>query len=80
MGQSGFDLGKIIMWSTMRKPEEDPFDQEERVAIDFLTRCMDLDPARRIGAEEALGSEFLKMGELGVVGEEEEEDMDILEP
>lgn len=76
VGQSGFDLGKIIMWSTVR---EKPFDEEERVAVDFLTRCMDLDPARRIGAEEALGSEFLRMGEEGIIGAEEE-DMDILEP
>lgn len=78
IGQSGFDLGKIIMWSTVRTETNSPFTPEERVAVDFLTRCMDLDPSRRISAEEALGSEFLRMGEEGVVGGEEE-DMDILQ-
>lgn len=79
IGQSGFDLGKIIMWSTVRTEAESPFMAEERVAVDFLTRCMELDPARRISADEALGSEFLRLGEEGVVGGEEE-DMDILHP
>lgn len=78
VGQSGFDLGKIIMWSTVRDDGDRPFTNEERVAVDFLTRCMELDPSRRISAEEALASEFLMMGlEGGLVGEEE--DMDILQ-
>lgn len=79
IGQSGFDLGKIIMWSTVRTDAEQPFTAEERVAVDFLTRCMDLDPSRRISAEEALASEFLRLGEEGVMSGEEE-DLDILQP
>lgn len=78
IGSSGFDLGKIIMWSTVRTEANSPFTAQERVAVDFLTRCMDLDPSKRISADEALGSEFLRMGEEGVVGGEEE-DMDILQ-
>lgn len=79
IGQSGFDLGKIIMWSTVRTEANQPFTAEERVAVDFLTRCMDLDPSRRISAEEALESEFLRLGQDGVMSGEEE-DLDILRP
>lgn len=79
VGQNGFDLGKIILWSTVRDEKKAPFSPEERVAIDFLTRCMELDPSRRISAEEALEHEFLMLGvEAG--GASEEDDMDILRP
>ncbi|KAF3763986.1 kinase-like protein [Cryphonectria parasitica EP155] len=77
IGQSGFDLGKIIMWSTVR--EETPLSNDERIAIDFLNRCMELDPSRRISADEALEHEFLSLGMDRDVGSEED-DMDILQP
>lgn len=78
IGANGFDLGKIIMWSTVRNEKEQPFTKEELVALDFLARCMELDPTRRISAEEALEHEFLMSG-LESQGSEEE-DMDILQP
>lgn len=78
VGASGFDLGKIIMWSTVRNDKERPFTDEEEIALDFLARCMELDPSRRISAEEALDHDFLMMG-LDSQGSEEE-DLDILQP
>ncbi|KAJ1299633.1 hypothetical protein OPQ81_011983 [Rhizoctonia solani] len=79
IGQSGFDLGKIILWSTVREEKDEPLTNEERLAIDFLNRCMELDPSRRISADEALEHEFLALAVERDVGSEED-DMDILQP
>lgn len=79
IGSGGFDLGKIILWSTVRDEKERPFSDEERIAVDFLTRCLELDPSRRLSAEEALGHDLLLMGREGSTGSEEE-DLDILRP
>ena len=76
IGQNGFDLGKIIMWSTLRDEKKQPFSDDERIALDFLARCMELDPSKRIDADEALEHEFLMMG-IESQGSEEE-DMDVL--
>lgn len=76
IGQNGFDLGKIIMWSTLRDEKKNPFSDDERIALDFLARCMELDPSKRIDADEALEHEFLTMG-MESQGSEEE-DMDVL--
>ena len=68
IGDKGFSLEKIVLWSTSRtgksaKGEEDPeaatMGDEERGAVRFLERCLELDPKRRISAEEALRHEFL---------------------
>lgn len=72
IGQAGFSLEKIILWSTCRNDggkaggPEIPLTEEEKLAVSFLERCFDLDPRRRISAEEALQHPFLK-----VKGEEE---------
>ena len=62
IGNAGFSLEKIILWSTCRNesPTEKPLTEEEWKAVRFLERCLDLDPNRRITAEEALQHEFLK--------------------
>lgn len=77
IGQTGYSLGKIIMWSLLRDDKRKPFTRHEEMAVDFLTRCMEPDPSRRISAEDALESDFLALGteDEGSV----EEDMDILE-
>ncbi|KAK1960785.1 kinase-like protein [Colletotrichum sublineola] len=66
VGSAGFSLGKIILWSTCRTDGGKggqpgiPLTEEENLAVDFLERCMELDPARRISAKEALEHDFLK--------------------
>lgn len=61
IGQQGFTMEKIILWSTCRA-EDKPLTPDEKLAIRFLERCMELDPSRRITAQEALDHEFLNMG------------------
>ncbi|KAI5859974.1 kinase-like protein [Durotheca rogersii] len=66
IGERGFSFEKIMLWSTCRsdggKDGKSSFlTEEEKGAIEFLTRCMDLDPTRRISAEEALAHEFLQV-------------------
>ena len=65
IGATGFTLEKIILWSTCRNDGgkgggEVPLTKEELLAVRFLERCLDLDPDKRISAEEALQHEFLK--------------------
>lgn len=66
IGNAGFSLEKIILWSTCRTGGETgdgsgrPLDDEEKLAVEFLARCLELDPIRRISAAEALDHDFLK--------------------
>jgi cell division control protein 7 len=62
IGSSGFNLEKIILWSTCRNEgdSEKPLDEEEKLAVRFLERCLELDTRKRISAEEALQHEFLR--------------------
>jgi cell division control protein 7 len=60
IGQQGFTLEKIILWSTCRG-EDKPLTTDEKLAVNFLERCMELDAGRRITAEEALKHEFLRI-------------------
>lgn len=78
IGQGGFTLEKIILWSTCRNEggkdgAEDPLTEEELLAVRFLERCLELDPNKRISAEEALEHEFLKEVEMS-----DDEEMDML--
>ncbi|KAI3337995.1 kinase-like domain-containing protein [Ustulina deusta] len=67
ISSQGFSLEKIMLWSTCRSGgggkdgTANTLTPEEKEAIDFLTRCMDLDPTRRISAEEALQHPFLQV-------------------
>ncbi|KAF4976485.1 hypothetical protein FZEAL_6851 [Fusarium zealandicum] len=63
VGQGGFSMEKIILWSTCRGDDK-PLTQDEKMAIAFLEWCMELDPSKRITAEQALQHEFLQLGEL----------------
>ncbi|KAH7382977.1 kinase-like domain-containing protein [Cadophora sp. MPI-SDFR-AT-0126] len=65
IGNLGFTLEKIILWSTCRNDSgkngrENPLSEEEMLAVRFLERCFELDPNKRISAEEALEHPFLK--------------------
>ncbi|TQV98377.1 hypothetical protein V2A60_007878 [Cordyceps javanica] len=60
VGQQGFTMEKIILWSTCRTDDK-PLTDEEKLAVSFLERCMELDPNRRMTAEEALDHELLRI-------------------
>lgn len=83
IGTSGFSLERIILWSTCRNDTGETLSDDEKMAVEFLSRCMELDPARRISAKEALDHEFLRLGldetvEQSVDGADDDE-MDILQ-
>jgi cell division control protein 7 len=64
LGERGFTLDKIVLWSTgkwKRGPngEDGKLWPGEASAVRLLERCLALDPAQRISAEEALQHEFL---------------------
>ncbi|KAI9836157.1 MAG: hypothetical protein M1837_003445 [Sclerophora amabilis] len=85
IGEKGFSFEKIVQWSTGRSrkdsaagvPEVERLSKGELQAIAFLGRCMELDPNKRISAEEALSHEFL-VGAREGVSEESEDDIDML--
>lgn len=65
IGDKGFNLEKIILWSTCRNDggkngDEDPLREDEKQAVRFLERCLELDPNKRISAAEALEHDFLR--------------------
>lgn len=62
VGREGFSLERIILWSNCRIDNSKtlvPLSEDEKLAVKFLNRCLDLDPSSRISAEEALKHEFL---------------------
>jgi cell division control protein 7 len=81
IGNAGFTLEKIILWSTCRNEGgsdgsgEKPLTDEEKLAVKFLERCLELDPNKRISAEDALEHEFLKEVEYT---EDEDDEMHML--
>lgn len=78
IGQVGFTLEKIILWSTCRNEpgksgEEVKMAPDEKLAVLFLERCLELDPNKRMTAAEALSHNFLCIPE-----EDDEDEMDLL--
>ena len=64
IGERGFSLEKIVLWSTGKwKRGPDGTDAKlwpgEQDAIRLLGLCLELDPAKRISAREALEHSFL---------------------
>lgn len=81
IGVNGFALSKLILWSTCRnepgqKDESYKLDPDERLAVGFLERCLELDPNKRISAVEALQHEFLM--EPGMTEDEGEDEMHLV--
>lgn len=68
IGNQGFSLEKIILWSTCRNEsgksgDEQALTTDEKLAVRFLERCLELDPHKRLTAEEALQHSFLYLEE-----------------
>lgn len=64
VGDNGFALEKIVMWSTSRSGKDEEgkerkLDDGEKQAVAFMTRLFELDPRKRITARDALGHAFL---------------------
>jgi cell division control protein 7 len=77
IGLNGFALEKIILWSTGRTETDrgqGALRADEKLAVKFLERCLELDPNKRITAEEALEHEFLRED----VTTDEEDEMQML--
>jgi len=51
---------KLVQWA--RNDSRDPY-PEQRQAYEFLDLCMELDPNKRVSAEEALRHPFLSSAE-----------------
>ena len=77
VGEKGFPFEQLILWSTCRNGDTAadgrPLEADEKLAVRFLERCLELDPKKRISASEALQHEFLTT-EMPSEGEEEDED------
>jgi cell division control protein 7 len=72
ISENGHGWEKILLWCTSRNKkrdgngnEEGGLSSEELEAVEFMRVCLELDPARRITAAEALRHPFL----AGVGGE-----------
>jgi cell division control protein 7 len=80
IGTAGFTLEKIILWSTCRNDggkgsdKDTGLTEEEKLAVRFLERCLELDPSKRITAAEALQHDFLRERNDSEAEEEEEEE------
>jgi cell division control protein 7 len=60
IGDSGHTWEKVLLWCTSRnKKDGADLSGEELEAIEFMKCCLELDPAKRITAEEALEHPFL---------------------
>lgn len=77
VGQQGFTMEKIILWSTCRTDDK-PLTPDEKLAVRFLERCMELDPSRRITAEQALEHEFLSIDQPQSQGHGDDDEVDML--
>jgi cell division control protein 7 len=79
IGSAGFSLERIVLWSTCRSDTGETLSADEKMAVEFLNRCMELDPSRRISADEALQHEFLQIAPTQQTAEGGDDDeMDIL--
>lgn len=78
VGQQGFSLEKIILWSTCHADGK-PLTPDEKLAVRFLERCMEFDPSRRISAEQALEHEFLRVAMPASQELSDENEMDIIQ-
>lgn len=53
-----------MVWASCREKEQGPLGRAEAQAVGFLEGLLELDPAKRWSAKEALGHEFFARPEL----------------
>jgi len=63
ISENGHSWEKIILWCTNRSKKDGGLTSGELEAVDFMKECLELDPAKRISAAEALQHPFLYNGE-----------------
>ncbi|RYP79000.1 hypothetical protein DL769_003090 [Monosporascus sp. CRB-8-3] len=82
IGAAGFSFEKIMLWSTCRSDPSNKdagkgqgqLTDEEKGALEFLRLCMELDPSKRVSAEDALRHPFLTLDDDEEAEGEGEED------
>ena len=63
IGDSGHTWEKVLLWCTSRnKKDGSGLSGDELEAIEFMKCCLELDPSKRITADEALEHSFLSEG------------------
>lgn len=74
ISEGGHSWEKILLWCTNRNKKEQGggLTAEETEAVEFMRCCLELDPAKRITANDALRHPFLQIRE----GDDEEDGMD----
>lgn len=76
IGEKGFTLEKIVLWATNRtgsgsgsnNKDDELLTAEESSAVRFMEECFELDPVKRISADEALEHEFLASDDVEMEG------------
>ncbi|OJD37201.1 cell cycle protein [Diplodia corticola] len=82
--EAGHGFEKIILWCTNRNQKDENgrrvgLSSEEKEAIEFLQRCLECDPTKRITAQEALEHPFiLQVDEMEHEDDAEEEGVDLV--
>lgn len=61
ISENGHSWEKILLWCTERRKTDLPLSEPEREAVAFMSRCLELDPSKRITADEALEHPFLNL-------------------
>ena len=59
IGDTGHSWEKVLLWCTSRSKKEEGLSAEELEAVEFMKRCLELDPSKRITASEALDHPFI---------------------
>jgi cell division control protein 7 len=81
--EKGHSMEKIILWCTNRTQKDaerktriNPLNEEEKDAVNFLERCLEVDPHKRITAAEALKHPFIS----GAGMEVDDDAVDLVSP